>query len=277
MSVISFVNMKGGVAKTTLAVNIAVTLTMRFDKRVLLIDLDPQFNATQCILSGDEYTARRDAGQPTVYDLFADGDDVVPHAVYGVQPAHPRFTPDTGILQVRNGLHMILGDLNLYRLEFGSGMGREKVLANFIAAHALQDRYDYILIDCPPTPSVWMISALLASQYYLVPIKPEPLSTVGIDLFYGLVNRIINRNHGHEVNCAGIIFSLAEERTNVFRQTKAYFEDNATWRDKIFTHKLDKRTAIARAQEQQVFMLDVDDDCRQMIVNITQEFMRRIR
>lgn len=72
MKKIAMVNMKGGVAKTTLAVNLAHALWKREDKRVLLIDLDPQFNATQCLLSGDEYVEARKKGRHTILNIFDD-------------------------------------------------------------------------------------------------------------------------------------------------------------------------------------------------------------
>ena len=70
MSVISVVNMKGGVAKTTLAINLADVLVRREDCAVLLIDLDPQFNATQALFSPEDYVARRQAGGHTIVDVF---------------------------------------------------------------------------------------------------------------------------------------------------------------------------------------------------------------
>lgn len=70
MKVISFVNMKGGVGKTTLAVNMADFLSYRYAKKVLLIDVDPQFNATQCLLNGDDYVEYIKAGGTTIKDIF---------------------------------------------------------------------------------------------------------------------------------------------------------------------------------------------------------------
>lgn len=70
MKVVSFVNMKGGVGKTTLAVNIADFLTSRHAKKVLLIDVDPQFNATQCLINGDDYVEYIKNGGTTIKDVF---------------------------------------------------------------------------------------------------------------------------------------------------------------------------------------------------------------
>ena len=70
MKVVSFVNMKGGVGKTTLAVNIAAFLTHRHSKKVLLVDVDPQFNATQCMINGDDYVKYIKNGGTTIKDVF---------------------------------------------------------------------------------------------------------------------------------------------------------------------------------------------------------------
>jgi chromosome partitioning protein len=79
--------MKGGVGKTTLAVNVADALNRRHEKRVLLVDLDPQFNATQCLYSGEEYVDLRDKGGHTIVDLFNDSPAPSVSAVGGLRAA----------------------------------------------------------------------------------------------------------------------------------------------------------------------------------------------
>lgn len=275
MAIISFVNMKGGVGKTTLATNIAYTLAKRFYKRVLLIDLDPQFNATQCFLSGEQYVQLRNKGQATIVNLFTNDDDLIPDIIHGAKEARPRLSHDSVPFSFHQNLDLILGDLNLYRLEFTQGMGRERILSRFIQEGNFRDKYDYILIDCPPTPSVWMMSGILASDYYVIPVKPEPLSKYGLDLFEGIVNRVI-KNHGHKVDNAGIILTMVEEKTMVYRDTKKYLKESEQWREKLFRYELLKRTRIALGQQNQSFMLDMNDELRRVIVNITQELQRRI-
>lgn len=274
MAVISFANMKGGVGKTTICVNIAYTLASRFKKKVLLIDLDPQFNATQCFLSGDDYVDIRQNGQLTVVDIFRDEEEIIPDIVSGTVKGE-EFDPSKAIYPYGDNLDLILGDLNLYRLEFSPGMARERRLANFIQENELNTLYDYILIDCPPTPSIWMVSGLLASQHYLIPVKPEPLSQYGIDLFHGMVNRVI-RNHGHRIECLGIVLNMSETNTRVYRTTKEFLEHSSIWQSKLFASEVLKRTAIANAQATQNFMLNLDGDPKQIIVKLTQEFKRKV-
>ena len=83
MKTIAMVNMKGGVAKTTLATNLAHCLARRHEQRVLLIDIDPQFNATQCIFSGTEYIKRREAGGHTILHVFDDSEHTMISPVTG--------------------------------------------------------------------------------------------------------------------------------------------------------------------------------------------------
>lgn len=84
MIVVSLVNMKGGVGKTTLAVNMADFLVKRYSKRVLLVDVDPQFNATQCLLNGDEYVNYIKNGGTTIIDIF-NYEKMTASVVYGTK------------------------------------------------------------------------------------------------------------------------------------------------------------------------------------------------
>lgn len=274
MPVISFANMKGGVGKTTLAVNVAYCLSQRMNKKVLLIDIDPQFNATQCFLSGEQYIKVLQSGQNTIYHLFRqDKDDMIPNVVTG-EKLTLGINRDKLIYKFSEKIDLVLGDLNLYRIEAAPGMAYERLLKNFLERDKLIETYDYVLIDCPPTPSIWMISGLLASSHYLIPIKPEPLSTYGIDIFSGVVNRVV-QNHGHDIKCAGVLLTMSEGNTLVYKDTIDMLNNNERWQDKVFTYELEKRTAISRQQKKQKFMLD-EAKTKQIIVNITQEFIGRV-
>jgi chromosome partitioning protein len=150
MKVISLVNMKGGVAKTTLAVNIADCLVKRHDKKVLIIDIDPQFNATQALISGAVYKERLENGAHTVVQIFDDAPRVVAGSTSGatVQPAVQisAITP----WEVSAGLFLLPGHLELYRLEMGSGQGRELRLKRYIDHLKQVGYYDFIIVDTPP-------------------------------------------------------------------------------------------------------------------------------
>ncbi|WP_083374345.1 ParA family protein [Methylobacterium sp. C1] len=277
MKTVALVNMKGGVAKTTLATNLANSLARRHSKRILLIDTDPQFNATQCVFSPSEYVKRRSEGAHTILNVFNDAAHTIVSPVEGAVVAPAVKLEDIVPWKSIKGFDIIPGDLELYRLDMGAGQGREQRLKRFLEKIKADTKYDFVLIDTPPTPSPWMMSALLASDAYLVPVKPEPLSTVGIDLLRGVVNRC-SENHGHDISCLGVVLTSVDARTLVFDEAKAFLDQNAAWKGKRFAAHMPHRTKIARNQGRQVMILGSDlEDAKLALTKITNEFLERIK
>lgn len=275
MKVVSFVNMKGGVAKTTLAVNVAVALARRADKKVLLIDIDPQFNATQCLVNGEKYIEERNKGLHTTLNIFEDAPPNFVSLPNGSKKPEKLELKDISPLEIEKGLDLMPGSLELYRLDMGVGQGKEQRLKRYLAAIEASKKYDYVIIDTPPTPSVWMFSALLASDYYLIPLKPEPLSWTGIDLLQGVINQC-SENFAHPLKCAGIVLTMAEETTIVYKSTLVFLEKGA-WKGKRFKASLPKRTKIANMQAYQRKILDSDDaTAKSAIINIANEFISKV-
>ncbi len=270
---VSLVNMKGGVAKTTLAVNLADCLVRRHNKTVLLIDIDPQFNASQCLLSGEKYKTLLDQGQQTIVDVF-DTSKVTVSSIMGVGKKDPASLKDSKPFEVKAGFHLLPGNLQLYRLEMSPGEGRENRIKRYL--EALKESYDIVLIDTPPTPSVWMSSALIASDYYLVPVKPEPLSSTGIDLLQIVVNQK-KENYGLDLKCAGVVFTMAERQTIVYQNAITFIDNNKVWKGMRFTHDLPKRTEVARMPGTQQMILDSGDaELKKSLAGIATEFLQRI-
>jgi chromosome partitioning protein len=275
--VISVVNMKGGVAKTTLAINLADALVRREQCKVLVVDLDPQFNATQCLISGENYVAGREKGMHTIVDIFDDRPAPAISPVSGPAAGGPVPLGEIAPWVIRPGLELVAGDLELYRLEMGSGSGREQRLKRYLEARNAENEYDFVIIDTPPTPSHWMMSALLTSSAYIVPVKPDPLSRTGIDLLRGVVERC-SQNYGHPIECIGVVLTMVETNTIVFRETCDFLDNNSVWAGKRFRNALPKRTAIAAAQAQQNLILDLPDDAaKRGLVGIVQEFLEKLR
>lgn len=275
MPIISVVNMKGGVAKTTLAINLADTLVRREDRKVLVIDLDPQFNATQALISPEDYVARRQAGGHTIVNVF---DDAPAPAISAVAPAtRPALAlADIEPWEVKDDLDLLPGALELYRLEMGGGQGREQRLKRYLQEIDAENTYDFVIIDTPPTPSHWMMAALLASSGYVVPVKAEPLSRTGIDLLKSVIDRC-SQNFGHPITCYGLVLTIVETNTNVFRDAKAWLDGDQFWSGKRFENYLPKRTAVAAAQGHQELILDLGDDViKRSLTGIGQEFLERI-
>lgn len=273
MRVISFVNMKGGVGKTTLAVNVADVLSRRLNYRVLLVDLDPQFNATQSLYSGNDYLNLRKGGEDTIYDVFSSPIPVI-SPVTGVQETAAKKLPEISPTAFYHNLHVLLGNLEIYRIEMGGGQGTEFRLKTFLKHKA--DDYDYVILDTPPTPSVFMSSALLASGYYVVPIKPEPMSRVGIDLLQGVINRV-SENNAIDIKCAGVVITMAQTNTLVFKDCIDQLRQDVKWSSRLLRSTIPQRTAIAREQGNQKLILDgTDPQAKRALVGVTNEILSRI-
>ncbi len=132
MKVISLINMKGGVGKTTLSTNICDCLTRRNKKKVLLIDIDPQFNATQCLFSGDEYIQLLKDNNDTIINVFENTSRSLASTVSGLSELKPKNLKDIKPQIFKENFHILPGNLDLYRLEMAPGSGRENRLNRFI-------------------------------------------------------------------------------------------------------------------------------------------------
>lgn len=268
MSIVSFINMKGGVGKTTLCVNIAYALS-KLGSKVLLIDLDPQFNTTQHFLNDIEYKEIKMKKSPTIFNIFINGGNITPVSVFSEDKDEIDF--EDCIYEHTENLHLIPGDLDLIRLEF-MDRGAELILRNFLDEHKLSDMYDYILIDCPPTNSLWTTSALLASEYYLIPVKPDFLSTLGLNLFITMVKKV-SKKFGHKLKSAGVIFTMVR-RTNHADKTMNEIAENAGVGSDVYENNIRLSTKIAKAPAKREFIFDLPDHGKD-IRAISREFVRR--
>lgn len=274
MKILSFINMKGGVAKTTLSLNVADCLCSRHEKRILLIDVDPQFNATQCLMSGQTYVDHIEHQRDTIINVFDRSLRPTVGIVSGSNEAAPKNLEDIEPFKVKENFDLLPGSLDLYRLEMAPGEGRENRLKRYL--ETVEENYDFVIIDTPPTPSVWMTSALISSDYYFIPVKADPISLTGIDLLYGIINEK-KENFGLSIKCLGLVFTIVEDTTIVYKTAKRNLAASTRWKDLVFKRFLPKRTEVARQQLNQHFILASNDiGLKQSIVNITNELLSRI-
>lgn len=273
MKVVSFINMKGGVAKTTLAVNFADCLARRHNKKVLLIDVDPQFNATQCLMTPEQYMAHLDESGDTIVNVFDRNSRATGSTVNKAAIDKPKTLEDIQVVS-SGSFDLLPGNLELYRLEMAPGEGRENRLKSYI--QKLEDQYDYVIIDTPPTPSVWMTSALIASNYYLIPVKADPISLTGIDLLKSIIEEK-RENFSLNLFCAGLVLTLIEENTKVYKSAEENLRKDKHWKKHLYKQGMPKRTAIANKQLDQIHILDSDDaDTKMRLTSMVSEFVRRI-
>jgi chromosome partitioning protein len=176
---IAVINMKGGVGKSTVCVNLAwhYSAMRRWLKKVLLIDLDPQFNASQYILGVRRYQKEIYNTRPTVWDIFEQATRAP-----GLRSSGRKLTD-----AVFRAVEFVSGsyiDLIPSQLELSYSLKnpsqKEHLLANFV--HEIEGNYDLVLIDCAPTESILTTAAYLCADQMLIPVKPEFLSTIGLPL-----------------------------------------------------------------------------------------------
>jgi chromosome partitioning protein len=192
---VSVINYKGGVGKTTLTANIAAELAHR-GKRVLVIDLDPQTNLTFSFVSVDQWQQIYQSGLTIKawYDAFIDGDHIGSLADLLIQPPELNHLP---LHIIASHLGLINVDLELAVMLGGASVRQQR--NNFLRVHSLlakgldslKEEYDLILIDCPPNFNVVTKNALVASDYFLIPAKPDYLSTLGIQQLIRHVEELI--------------------------------------------------------------------------------------
>ena len=221
-TIISTVNMKGGVGKTTLTVNLATCLAQKHNKRVLVLDLDSQISATLSLVSPHEFAKLRKKKHTLSYLL----DNVINPNPWSKLEIQDIIVPN--ICEI-DGLELLPGDIELYDEYQVSEMlhqqaveneekefqrvwdNFERILIKQIIEPVIDD-YDFIILDCAPGYNLLTRSGIAASNFYLLPARPEPLSLVGIQL---LERRIAKLRESHkniqplDVNLLGIVFILS--------------------------------------------------------------------
>lgn len=230
--IISVINMKGGVGKTTLSVGLADVLAMH-NYSVLLIDADPQFNATQAML--DTYRANGYADiesesnfyneeilktGKTIYKLFKPQIDMM--------EAYATPKAEDLLVKLTDKLDLLCGDLNLVLVNKVSDHTFVRRIKNFIDDNKLYEKYDFIIIDCPPTLTIYTDSALMASDYYLIPNRIDRYSIVGIDSLQKAVENLI-REERIPLKCIGLVYTMVSTDLSVKqKRIKDSFENKKT-------------------------------------------------
>ena len=254
MQIISIAAQKGGVGKTTTAINLAAGL-QRKGKTVLLVDADPQGSMTTALGIHDEKTI----------NLFTElakeirGED-------GYLAA--------AIITTASGLQLVPASAELAwaETELVSVFGREQVFAWLL--EKMKAQYDFVLFDCHPSVGMLTVNALVASDYILMPLQAEFLPQKAVNIFMQQITSIKKINK--KLALLGILLTKYDDRKTMNKQVKMQMKQE--FGDKLFTTAIRNNIQLAKAQEAglDIFSFDKHSHGAEDYEALTNEFLRRV-
>jgi chromosome partitioning protein len=290
--VIATANMKGGVGKTTLSVNLGTSLAKEYGKRVLIFDLDTQISATLSLMSPTDFANYRRRKRTLKYFINQ-----------AIQPTSQskvtiRDAIHSSICNI-NGLDLLPGDIELYdefivaemlhekafevdKLDFEVVWNRfERILLRQILQPVMPE-YDFIILDCAPGYNLMTRSALAASNFYILPAKAEPLSVVGIQLLERRIAQLKKSQEAEgdlDIKLLGIIFTMAGNLITgryyrqVMQRVHGDFNEEQIFKTQI---PIDVNVAKAVDSFMPVVLSNPQSGGAKAFTQLTQEFLQKL-
>lgn len=249
--IITFANQKGGVGKTTTCINLAAFLAL-MGKRVLIVDLDPQGNATSGV--GIEKSNEL----KTIYNVI-DGECNVREAIVKTQITDLHIIPAT--------VDLAGAEIDLVQMS-----SREKILKNILAR--VLDEYDYVMIDCPPSLGLLTVNALTASQSIMIPIQCHFYALEGLSQLMNTV-RLIKQHLNPALNVEGVVLTMKDHRSNLVAQVSE--EINKYFGKKVFKTFIPSNIRLAEAPShgQPIVIYDFGSKGSEAYWNLAVELLER--
>ena len=251
--VIAIVNQKGGVGKTTTAVNLSASLATA-ERKTLLLDADPQGNSTSGM--GIE----RDRIRSSLYDALLNG---VPLAETRFGEVH---FPSLDVVPATQ-------DLVGAEVELVSRSGREKTLRRLL--RDVRDEYQYILVDCPPSLGLLTLNALTAADGLIIPIQCEYYALEGLSQLLNTV-KLVQRNFNPDLAIDGVLLTMYDARLNLCRQVAE--EAREYFGARMFSVPIPRNVRLAEAPSfgKPILLYDVQSVGTQSYLAVAQELIRRV-
>lgn len=247
--IIAIANQKGGVGKTTTAINLGASLAAN-DLHVLIVDADPQGNTTTGL------GVDKEPGRLTTYDVLLSDADI-----------SRAFAPTE-----LEGLEVLPADKNLVgaNIELVDVDRREHRLAERLAP--VRDKFDFILIDCPPALDLLTLNALVAADSVLVPIQCEFFALEGVSELMDTIDRVRD-NLGHPLKLEGILLTMYDDRTNLARQVAADLRD--FFAGEVFTTVIPRSIRLAEAPSygKPILLYDVRSRGAESYIKLAKEIL----